>query len=431
MPRGRAFGIIGANGAGKSTLLRLLAGITEPTEGRIAVHGRLSTLLDLGVDFHPSFTGRENIELTCSLMGMDRATVEARIPEIIRFAELGEFIDHPVRTWSTGMHLRLGFAVAVHADADILLVDEVLAVGDQYFQRKCIRRIEQALADGASLVLVSHDLHAIRALCDEVLWLDRGRTRAVGPPREVVERYLELDRVRTAPPPPDAPPRPALRPVPAGTEAGARPPAAPRSLLGPRVIPHPAARAVESDPALLDVLAQATAVPDPATVFGLTPGEAPRAVDGDRMLVAGTGEVRVLRVQILDAQGHERAQLRTGESLVVAVTFRTTEPVVNPVFGVALFRNDGVYVYGPNTRFDGVLEGRWHGVYTFFAHYPRLPLLAGTYRVSVAVFDQAHLHPHVWHNQLYEFTVAQDVEDHGLVALEHTWGMLAWYEADR
>ncbi|MFN7143666.1 MAG: ABC transporter ATP-binding protein [Myxococcota bacterium] len=410
--RGRAFGVIGSNGAGKSTLLRLLAGITEPTEGSVGVYGRMATLLDLGVGFHDTFTGRENIQLTCSLLGMDPAKIQERIPEIIRFAELGDFIDYPVRTYSTGMNLRLGFSIAMHADAEILLIDEVLAVGDQYFQRKCVRRIEQAVRDGATLVLVSHDLHAVRSLCDEVLWLDRGRPRVIGPPREVIERYLELDRLRVAPPAPDAPARPALRPVPGGTD---------------RVIPLPSARVSEEDPALREVLEVACAVPDAAGLFAEEAGDAPRKTDGDTMVVAGTGEARILRVQLLDPTGHERERFRTGESLVVAVTFRTTEPLVRPIFGVALFRSDGVYVFGPNTRFDGVLDGTYHGVYTFFVHYPKLPLLVGTYRVSVAIFDQGHVSPHVWHNQLYSFEVAQDVEDHGLVQIPHRWGMITWH----
>lgn len=421
VPKGRAFGVIGANGAGKSTLLRLLAGITEPTEGEVRVHGRLATLLDLAVGFHTTFTGRENIRLTCSLLGMAADTIEARVPEIIRFAELGEFIDHPVRTYSSGMHLRLGFSIAMHASADVLLIDEVLAVGDQYFQRKCIRRIEQAVGEGVTLVLVSHDLHAIRSLCDEVLWLDRGRARAVGPPRDIVERYLELDRLRTAPPRPDSPPRPVLRPVPAE-------PTEPPGRFGPRVLPHPASVAIEDDPILLETLTHACAVPDAEEIFGVVPGEAPRTSDGDRLLVSGTGEVRIVRVQILDARGVERERFRTGESLVVAVTFRTTEAVPRPIFGVALFRSDGTYVFGPNTRFDNVLDGTWNGVYTVFIHYKRLPLLAGTYRVSVAVFDEGHLHPHVWHNQLYSFDVAQEVEDHGLTQLPHAWGMICWHE---
>lgn len=424
---GKAFGVVGSNGAGKSTLLRVLAGVTEPTEGQVTVRGRMATLLDLGVSFHAAFTGRENIQLTCALLGMPDEEVEDRIPEIIRFAELAEFIDHPVRTYSTGMHLRLGFAIATHVDAEVLLIDEVLAVGDQYFQRKCIRRIEQSLADGATLVLVSHDLHAVRSLCDEVMWIDGGRARAVGPPREVVERYLELDRLRSAPPPSNTPPRGVIRradtpPVVAAAQRVATLPGAPAS---PRA-PHPH---LEDDPALLDVLTRACVVADATAVFGAPGGEAPRHQDGERLLVSGTGEVRVLRVQLLDTMGAERERFRTGESLVVAVTFRTTEPVVSPVFGVALFRSDGTYVFGPNTRFDGVMDGTFHGVYTYFIHYPRLPLLAGTYRASVAVFDNGHVFPHVWHNQLYSFEVVQDVEDHGLVQLAHHWGMLVWHEA--
>ncbi len=415
VPRGRAFGVIGSNGAGKSTLLRLLAGITEPTEGSVGVYGRMATLLDLGVGFHDTFTGRENIQLTCALLGMDGAQIQARTPEIIRFAELGDFIDYPVRTYSSGMNLRLGFSIAVHAHAEILLVDEVLAVGDQYFQRKCIRRIQQAVEEGATLVLVSHDLHAIRSLCDEVMWLDRGRPRAIGPPREVIERYLELDRLRVAPPSPQTPPRPTLRPIQGGAGDSVRAPLASTPVS-------------EDDPALREMLAVACAVPDATELFEEEAGETPRRTEGETMLVAGTGEARVLRVQLLDATGMERDRFRTGDSLVVAVTFRTTERLARPIFGVALFRSDGVYVFGPNTRFDGVLDGTYHGVYTYFVHYPKLPLLAGTYRLSIAIFDQGHVAPHVWHNQLYSFEVAQDVEDHGIVRLPHRWGLLTWHE---
>jgi hypothetical protein len=131
----------------------------------------------------------------------------------------------------------------------------------------------------------------------------------------------------------------------------------------------------------------------------------------------------------LDALGRPRHRFRTGDTLVVAVTFRTTEPVDDPIFGVAIFRNDAVYVHGPNTRYDSVLEGQYHGVYTFFAAFPELPLLAGNYRISVAIFDKNHLKPHVWHNQLYEFEVAQTCEDHGLVQLNHAWGLITHHDA--
>lgn len=409
---GRAIGVIGNNGAGKSTVLRLLAGITEPTEGEVRLHGRLSALLDLGVGFQEGFTGRENIELGCQLLGLSAAQIEDRMLEIIRFAELGEFIDDPVRTYSTGMALRLGFAVAVHVDADVLLVDEVLAVGDQYFQRKCIRRIESLLEGGTSLVLVSHDLHAIRALCHEVIWLDGGRARMRGPAREVVETYLDQERVRSARSKGDA-----VEPA---------PPPRPRQLA--RAVADLPSDFAETNPAVHAAVLHASAMPDAHLVFGEAPGDPPRLAEGDALLVSGTGEVRILRVQLLDGNGVEHQQFPSGVGLLVAVTFRTTEPIDDPIFGVALHRNDGTYVYGPNTGFDGVLRGTWHGVYTFFVHYPELPLLAGTYRVSVAVYDKGHVAPMAWHNQLHELVIVQDVEDHGLVRLPHRWGVVAHHD---
>ncbi len=411
--RGQALGVIGSNGAGKSTLLRMIAGVTEPTEGAIEVSGRLATLLDLGLGFHDTFSGRENIRLTCALLGMSDAEIDARIPDILRFAELGEFIDHPVRTYSTGMNLRLGFAIAVHAEAEVLVVDEVLVVGDQYFQRKCLRRIEQALEAGTSLVLVTHDLHGVRALCSDVLWMDAGRPRLIGPAREVVEQYVDQDRARVGPPA-----RTLTVVEPRGRDEHAIPLPV-RASVAPTPPPPP------TDAPLADAILRAFGRDEAAALFDAPVGPPPSAGDADAPIVAGTGEARIVRVRLLGADGAERARFRTGESLVVAVTFRTTEPLEDPIFGAAVFRNDGVYVYGPNTRFDNVLSGVWHGVYTYWLHVPTLRLLAGTYRVSVAIYDRGHVAPHVWHNQLYGFEVAQDVEDHGLVQLEHTWGMVA------
>jgi ABC-type polysaccharide/polyol phosphate transport system ATPase subunit len=410
--RGRAIGVIGNNGAGKSTLLRLLAGITEPTEGAIQLRGRLSALLDLGVGFQEGFTGRENIEFGCQLLGLRPAQIEARLPDMIRFAELGEFIDDPVRTYSSGMALRLGFAMAVHVDAELLLIDEVLAVGDQYFQRKCIRKISALLEEGTSLVLVTHDLHAVRALCSEVLWFDAGRVRMRGPAREVVAAYLDQDRLRSARARAEEQEEPLRR-------------AAPQAS---RAVQHAEDVHVEADADLHRRLLQATQLPDAAGTFAEEQGAAPRLADGENLLVSGTGEVRILRVQLTDQSATERPSFQSGESLVVAVTFRTTERIEDPIFGVALFRNDGTYVYGPNTGFDRVLAGAWHGVYTVFIHYPALPLLEGSYRVSVAVYDSGHVRPMAWHNQLYEFEIAQSVDDHGLVRLPHRWGMIVHHD---
>ncbi len=407
---GEALGIIGNNGAGKSTILRLLAGITEPTEGSLDLPARLSALLDLGVGFQEGFTGRENIVLGCQLLGLTEEQVENRMPEMIRFAELGQFIDDPVRTYSSGMALRLGFAVAVHVDAEVLLIDEVLAVGDPYFQRKCIRRIEALFQSGTSLVLVSHDLHAVRALCTQVIWMEGGQERMRGPARQVVEAYLDQTRVQSA----------QLR-----VEDSTKPVRAPQPsrpmVVRPGATIEPAGRVSES-------VQRAAAPTGAAELFSDAAGEAPRVEEGETLRVSGTGEARILQVQLLDETGVETTQFRSGESVVVAVTFRTIEPIEDPIFGVALFRNDGTYVYGPNTGFDNVFKGNWSGVYTFFLHYPEIALLAGSYRVSVAIYDKGHVSPMAWHNQLYEFQIVQDVEDHGLVHLPHRWGVIVHHD---
>jgi lipopolysaccharide transport system ATP-binding protein len=189
--RGCMFGIVGRNGAGKSTLLRLLGGLLRPDEGRVEVNGRVSGLLELGAGFHPDLTGRENIEIAGVVGGLTRREVAARFDEIVEFAELRSVIGSPLRTYSSGMHMRLAFSVAVHVDPQILLVDEVLAVGDLPFQRKCIARIRRFKKQGCSVIVVSHDLSMIRELCDDALWLEQGRMKRVGTAEEVVRAYSE------------------------------------------------------------------------------------------------------------------------------------------------------------------------------------------------------------------------------------------------
>ncbi len=191
VPRGRSLGIVGNNGSGKSTLLKLLTQTMRPTTGTIRVAGRVSALIELGAGFHPDFTGRENIYLNASILGFTRREIEGRIPAIIEFAELEQFIDTPVKYYSSGMHARLGFSVATAVDPEILIVDEVLAVGDEGFQKKCMDKILMMKQNGASILLVSHALPAIEALMDEALWLDHGIAKAYGPPSDVVKEYRE------------------------------------------------------------------------------------------------------------------------------------------------------------------------------------------------------------------------------------------------
>jgi homopolymeric O-antigen transport system ATP-binding protein len=189
--QGEVFGIVGRNGAGKSTLLRLMAGVLRPTTGRVVVHGwPVSPLLEIGAGFHPDLTGRENVYLNATLLGHAKRDVDDRYESIVEFAELGDVMDDPLRTYSSGMVVRLGFSVATAWDPNVLLVDEVLAVGDESFQKKCLQRIEKFRRQNATVVLVSHQLVQVIEVCSRAAWLDDGRIRAIGDPKSVVGEYV-------------------------------------------------------------------------------------------------------------------------------------------------------------------------------------------------------------------------------------------------
>ena len=190
VPRGEAFGIIGSNGAGKSTILKVLSGIMRPTRGTLHVEGRLSALIEVSAGFHPDLTGRENIYLNGTILGMTRAEIKRRFDAIVAFSELEEFLDTPVKRYSSGMFARLGFAVAAHVEPDILIVDEVLSVGDYLFQQKCFQRMNEVMSGGATVVFVSHNLRAVSLLCERSLLLERGRVVTMGPSHEVIKAYL-------------------------------------------------------------------------------------------------------------------------------------------------------------------------------------------------------------------------------------------------
>jgi len=192
--QGESLAVVGANGSGKTTLLRVIARVMSPTSGRVRIRGRVAPILDVVGAIHPELTGRENIVLNGTLLGLSRRETEARLERIVDFAEIGPFIDAPMRTYSAGMVARLGFAVASDTDADILVIDEALGVGDERFQRKCAARIDAILATGSTFILVSHDMHTVRRLCSRALWLDAGQVRANGPVDDVVAAYQEAQR---------------------------------------------------------------------------------------------------------------------------------------------------------------------------------------------------------------------------------------------
>jgi lipopolysaccharide transport system ATP-binding protein len=352
--RGRMVGIIGSNGSGKSTLLKVIAGILKPTTGRVAVRGRVSALIELGAGFHPEFTGRENIYVNGVLLGLTRTEIRQRFDEIVAFAGLQPSIDSPVKTYSSGMYMRLGFAIAVTVDPDVLLIDEVLAVGDEAFQHRCVGKIQEFKARGKTIVLVSHDLASIERLCDEAVWLDGGRVMARGETREVAGRYLE----------------------------------------------HVAR--------------------EEAQALGVEHREAEAAAQAGSAARWGSREIELTRVRLLDGEGRERYLYETGEPCTVQLEFCTRRPVEDPVFGVGVFRKDGVACYGTNTAIDGHALGKLDGDGEVAIRFDRLDLVAGEYVLDVAVHARDG-HPYDYHSRLYAFAVRSRVRDTGVARLAHEW----------
>ena len=189
--KGEVVGLIGINGSGKSTLLKLMTKIIYPTKGKITTNGKLTSLLELGAGFHPDFSGRENIYFNAAIFGLSRKEIDARLNDIIEFSELGDFIDNPVRTYSSGMYMRLAFSIAINVDADILLVDEILSVGDQHFQERCFQKIEDLKNQGKTIVIVTHSMDTVTRFCTRAVWLHQGKIKMDGDAETVTKVYLE------------------------------------------------------------------------------------------------------------------------------------------------------------------------------------------------------------------------------------------------
>lgn len=318
--QGEAFGVIGPNGSGKSTLLKLVSGILKPTAGKIDVQGRIAALIELGAGFHPEISGRENVYINGIMMGLTRREIDRRFDQIVEFAGIGEFLDQPVKTYSSGMYVRLGFAVAVHLDPDILLIDEVLSVGDEEFSQKCIARIQEMKLKGVTLLFVTHQLDLVRQLCDRALWLDHGKVCGLGDPVRVVDSYLQR--------------------VSGGTE--------PEGEGGPRET----GKDEEAD-----------------------------SKEEERW---GSGEVLIRRVSLSDSKGRELVAVGGESHVEIEFAVDVREPQEDCVFGIGIFHADGTCVYGTNTDIEGWQSQRVDSYGTVRFTMPALSLVAGNYRVDVA-----------------------------------------------
>jgi ABC-2 type transport system ATP-binding protein len=342
---GSTFGIIGSNGSGKSTLLKCLAGILSPDKGALTSVGRMSALLELGAGFHPELSGRENVHLNGAILGMTKREITSRFDDIVEFAGLGAFIDTPVKNFSSGMVVRLGFAIAANVEPDILIIDEVLAVGDASFQQRCFEKIEQFRHDGRTIVLVSHGLSQVEQLCNQVAWIEKGELKRLGDGYDVVADYQGVTH-------------------------------------------------------------KATLRKDENEI-------------GERW---GTGEIEITKVELLDSSQAVGRLLKTGQDATIRVHYSAHQHIESPVVGVRITHLHGMNIWGTNTKRRAFFLPDVQGDGHVDLNISQLPLLEGTYDLTVAISDLSEVHAYDHWEKRIRFDVSQiKTFDEGLVRLEGNW----------
>lgn len=344
IPTGSTYGIIGSNGSGKSTLLKCLTGILTPEKGSISVNGRIAALLELGAGFHPELSGRENIFLNGAILGMSSKDITNNLDNIVEFAGLGEFIDTPVKNYSSGMTVRLGFAIAINVDPDILIIDEVLAVGDTAFQQRCLEKIEGFRSDGRTIILVSHGLGTVAQICDTAAWIEKGVLQSVGDAQQVVSNYNAISH-------------------------NAQP-------LGDDEI-------------------------------------------GQRW---GSGEISFTDVRLLDHSDKAKRIFHTGESMRIEFSFDSQIELSSSSISVGISHLHGTAIWGNSTEAQSIQVPIRVGPGRASLVISPLPLLDGTYDLSVAIADHAGIHEFDHWEKRIRFDVnQQNINSVGLVDIQSTW----------
>lgn len=402
---GEVFGIIGSNGAGKSTLLKVIARVLYPTRGRVQISGRVAPLLELGAGFDLELTGRENIYLNGAILGYTKAQIEAIYPDIVEFSGLHEFINAPLRTYSTGMFARLGFSVATASRPDILIVDEILGVGDAEFQTKSYERIQSFKAAGTTILLVSHSLDRVEEICNRAMWLDHGEMLSMGETRSVALQYArrtmekEADRLTAERMAVSlSPGEQKEKPTPAAPVAAPRQPAGAVGAGSGEQTPTPAAEA-----------------PNPAAAPPV-----PRQRWGSRTI-----EITHVGIKSSPDSATEQGIFETGQPFVLQLDYTAHRPIAGAIFGIAIHRHDGLHITGPNTSQAGIQLPELEGSGKLIYKITHLPLLEGLYHVSVAVVNQDDSETFDYHDRLYPFRVVnagrEHVERYGLITLNGFW----------
>lgn len=355
--KGEAVGLIGHNGCGKSTTLKLLSRIMYPESGTIEVAGRVSSLIELGAGFHPDMSGRENIYINASIFGLSKKEIDRRVDDIIAFSELEEFIDNPVRTYSSGMYMRLAFSVAINVDAEVLLIDEILAVGDANFQRKCFDKLREIKKNGTTIVIVSHSLDQIEQICDRSIWIHQGLIRAEGRPKEVHSLYLDyMDEKR---------------------------------------------KEIEEKERERQI-----------ALGNINPEE-----DAKRW---GNGEAKFESIQITDADGEEQETFPMGGDIHVKLGYSVKAPVKNAILGMAIYRLDGQHCYGTNTRIDKHKSFDLSEDGTTELVLKDIHLLPSRYILDFSI-ENAEGDPVDFFREAAQIDITSDTEEVGVFSVDHEW----------
>jgi ABC-type polysaccharide/polyol phosphate transport system ATPase subunit len=355
--KGQTFGVIGENGSGKSTLLKLVAGIAKPTWGRVRTEGKVSALIELGAGFHPEITGRENIFINGIMLGLSKKEIAAKFDEIVKFAELEDFIDAPVKTYSSGMYMRLGFAIAINVNPEILLIDEVLAVGDASFVPKCLDRIDDFRRRKKTILFVSHDLTTVEKICDRVAWLKDGRLRDMGEAKRVIDAYLQ-----------------------------------------------DVAEKQEED---FERRRQ-------GKVFPQAEGEERRE---NRW---GKREVEITNVSLKNLAGQEKHVFSPDDGMAIEIEINSPSLIDDFVFGIGVFNSQGISCYGTNTHLEDFEPVAVEGIGKVVCRIPELNLINGTYYLDIAVHKRDG-YPYDYHRNLYSFLMSSTSRDVGIAKIPHEW----------
>lgn len=366
--KGEAVGLVGKNGCGKSTTLKLLTKIIYPSSGSIELKGRVSSLIELGAGFHPDMSGRENIYINASIFGLTKKEIDERIEDIIDFSELRDYIDNPVRTYSSGMYMRLAFSVAINVNADVLLIDEILAVGDANFQAKCFNKLREIKKSGVTIVIVSHSLGQIELFCDKSIWIKEGHVEMIGEPKDVHLKYLDyMNELQQA----------------------------------------------KLDEENVNWILEQNKTGDEE----LDKYKFPPSMKGDH-----SGDARAVFVEkaLVDADGNEKYTFETGESFKMKLKYRLRQKIEDTVFGFGIFRADGLWVHGTNTRIDRFSNFDIDKDGGYSVQFNDVNLIPGKYWIDITI-EYGDGIPVDYYRHAIEFNVVSHLTDVGVVRFNHEW----------